>query len=244
MFVAVSTSIHIIRPPDSFLQDRSDMKNGDPDVQIAISVILGDSRLFHIQGKHRPYPDGRDSRDSDRTDIDQFEIALTNPTKKIQSPPIPIIKGNMGTPEENGDPEQITVESTIQAKFTDGGIHWLGQYACCEGGHPRNYRCPHGYRRMRASQLLRAVGTIRNDEFGTRLHSETEQQYREIAGIQQGTQLPEGFISSKNIQSGTILDRELGRRDEAVWKLGYFVTSEHKSSRTVAPSGNPVVFFI
>ena len=133
----------------------------------------------------------------------------------------------MGTPEENGDPEQITVESTIQAKFTDGGIHWLGQYACCEGGHPRNYRCPHGYRRMRASQLLRAVGTIRNDEFGTRLHSETEQQYREIAGIQQGTQLPEGFISSKEYSQAAeqILDRELAGWDEAVFgKLGYFVT--------------------
>lgn len=129
----------------------------------------------------------------------------------------------MGTPGENGNPEQVAAESTIQARFTDGQIHWLWQYACCEQGNPKNYRCPHGYRRMRALQLLKA---IRNDEFGTRLRTEIEKQYREIAGIQQETQLPENFTSSKEYSGAAeqILDRELAGWDEAVFgELGYFV---------------------
>lgn len=121
--------------------------------------------------------------------------------------------------------QPLEFRGTIQPRFNDGQIRWLGQLACCEGGDPKKYRCPHGYRRMRALQLLRVIGMY-GEEFKRHLELEAEKRCRVLLDLCDEDQLPGGFGKSKEYSRAVeeVLDSEIQGWDEAVFKkLGYFV---------------------
>lgn len=132
----------------------------------------------------------------------------------------------MGTPNElSRELQPLEFRGTIQSRFECGKIHWLGRYACCEGGDNRKYRCPHGYRRMRASQLLRVIDMY-GEEFKRHLDLEIEKRCRILLDLCDEDLLPEGFQNSKEYSRAVeeVFDSEIQGWDEAVFgELGYFI---------------------